>query len=209
MKVDSVFVESLNSTFSQNDDILTIELPRSYSFGENIQTIVYYEGSPQATGFGSFTFSKYQSKPLVWSLSEPYGARTWWPCKDSPEDKADSAHIKITVPKGMSVASNGLLVNEEHSEITSTFFWKEKYPIATYLISIAAYDYFRYSDTYTTLAGESMPIDFFVFPNHYEDETFRTNYAKTKTMISAFADYFGEYPFVDEKYGHAEYRSVW
>ena len=35
--------------------------------------------------------------PAIWTLSEPYGAKDWWPVKDTPADKADSADFWITV----------------------------------------------------------------------------------------------------------------
>ena len=66
----------------------------SYDFTINI----FYHGHPVATGFGSFNFDEYQGVNHIWTLSEPYGARDWWPCKDDPSDKADSIDIYITVP---------------------------------------------------------------------------------------------------------------
>jgi hypothetical protein len=85
-----------------------------------------------------------------------------------------------------------------------TFHWKTNYPTATYLVSLAIYPYFLYSDWYTPLAGgDPMEVQFFVYPDHYP--TVQENYALTVPMIGAFALAFGEYPFVDEKYGHAEF----
>ena len=141
---------------------------------------------------------------MIWSLSEPYAARTWWPCKDLPRDKADSADIVITVPNNLIVASNGTLREEtEISGDRKRFWWHEKYPIATYLISIAIYPYRVYYDEYTSLTGETMPLNFYVFPENYDRNY--SDYAQTKTMIHAFATLYGEYPFVEEKYGHAEF----
>jgi len=205
MQVDSVYISTVKVNYSHLEDIIDITLDKFYQAGETLTIYVYYQGNPKATGFGSFEFAIRNSKPIFWSLSEPYGARDWWPCKDIPEDKADSADVIITVPKGMSVASNGILFSETSNGSHTTFHWKEKYPIVTYLISVAAYDYMRYSDYYYTLSGDTMPIDFFVFEEHYQNSDFRYNYSRTKDMISAFAGYFGEYPFVDEKYGHAEF----
>ena len=74
--------------------------------GELLDVRVTYTGSPVA---GSFGFQIVNGRQLIWSLSEPYGARTWWPCKDIPEDKADSVTIRYTVPTGLTTASNGTL----------------------------------------------------------------------------------------------------
>jgi len=46
-----------------------------------------------------------------------------------------------------------------------------------------------------------MKLHFYVFPDHYN--FVKSSYAMTKDMIHAFASLYGEYPFVEEKYGHA------
>jgi aminopeptidase N len=50
-----------------------------------------------------------------------------------------------------------------------------------------------------------MRLEYYVFPDNYD--AVQTNYGLTKDMIGAFAQRFGEYPFINEKYGHAEF--VW
>ncbi len=205
MTVDSVISGGGALTYTHQNHILDITLDQNYATDQQVWLKVYYHGDPSQTGSDAFVFSSYAGKPHFWTLSEPYGAREWWPCKDVPEDKADSADIYVTVPEGMIVASNGLLVSEQTAEGKTTFHWKERYPIVTYLISLAGYEYIRYSDTYQTLDDGAMPIEFFVYPDHYQNSEFQYNYGLTKDMITAFAGYFGEYPFVQEKYGHAEF----
>ena len=90
MTVDSVRVAGGTVSFAQFINTFSINLDRSYGEGEVVTLDVYYEGVPVATGFGSFEFGSHAGMPWVWSLSEPYGARDWWPCKDAPLDKADS-----------------------------------------------------------------------------------------------------------------------
>ena len=72
----------------------------------------FYHGSPPSTGFGSFNFDEHLGIDHIWTLSEPYGARDWWPCKDDPSDKADSLDIVIIVPDNQTAVSNGVLVEE-------------------------------------------------------------------------------------------------
>ena len=96
MRVDSVLVDGRISPFSQNRSSFDITLARPYSFAEILSIDVFYEGVPIATGLGSFFFDSHAGVPWVYSLSEPYGAKDWWPCKDDPSDKADSADIIIT-----------------------------------------------------------------------------------------------------------------
>lgn len=189
------------TTYSHASGILTIDLDKTYLYGETFTVSATYSGTPVG---GSFEFDSRSGKPMVWSLSEPFGARTWWPCKDIPSDKADSVDVKFTVPEGMIVASNGTLVSAVTAAGKTTYWWHESYPITTYLVSVAAYEYTTYSDYYVYAPSDSMEIQFYVFPDHYS--SVQTNYAKTKDMIAVFASLFGEYPFINEKYGHAEFQ---
>jgi len=80
--------------------------------------------------------------PIVSTLSEPYYARGWFPCKDIPSDKADSADISLTVPDTLVAISNGLLKSIlDNNNGTKTYIWQERYPITTYLISLAVTNY--------------------------------------------------------------------
>ena len=185
------------------EDLLSITLGRTYTQGESFSFAVYYAGTPDPA-YGAFGFDSHNEDPMIWSLSEPFGSRSWWPCKDVPSDKADSVDVRITVPEDLVVASNGTLVSETDNGTTKTYHWRERYPIATYLVSVAIHPYTVYSDWYHYSPTDSMEVKFFVFPDHYA--AVQPTYAMTVDMITVFADLFGEYPFLNEKYGHAEFN---
>lgn len=172
--------------------------------GYDFDIDIDFHGSPPECGFGSFVFDQHDNQNHVWTLSEPYGARCWWPCKDDPSDKADSIYIAITVPGHQIVASNGLL----HSIDTlghgkKRYQWRELYPIPTYLVSIAIYPYTVWYDQFVSANGDTMPIDFYVYPDNYDIS--RPNFLLVKDMLDVFSEKFGEYPFLREKYGHANF----
>ncbi len=158
---------------------------------------------PSQSGFGAFGFDTYSGQPMIWSLSEPFGARNWWPCKDIPADKADSADIKVTVPSNLIVASNGNLRAETVNGSQKTFWWHESYPITTYLVSVAIHPYQIYSDYYRYGDNDSMEVRFYVYPDQYTVS--QQPYRKVVRMIEIFAELYGEYPFIREKYGHAQF----
>ena len=77
---------------------LIITLPSPLSQGQEGSVTIYYGGVPNSTGLGSFEFGDDKTGGLtIYTLSEPYGASDWWPCKDTPADKADSSDVWITV----------------------------------------------------------------------------------------------------------------
>jgi len=73
---------------------------------------IFYKGVPPNNGFGSFETTTHAGTPVLWTLSEPYGSRDWWPCKNGLDDKADSIDILVTTPSQYKAASNGMLQNE-------------------------------------------------------------------------------------------------
>jgi aminopeptidase N len=194
--------DAINLPFTHSNDILTVNLGRTYVTGESFTFTVYYLGGPDPS-YGAFGFDSYNGEPMIWSLSEPFGARSWWPCKDVPSDKADSVDIHITVPSGLIVASNGTLRRVDNGKAEDAYWWHEGYPIATYLVSVAIHPYTVFSHWYRYSPSDSMEVRYYVFPDHYSDV--QETYAKTVPMIELYSNLFGQYPFLEEKYGHAEF----
>jgi len=203
MTTAAVRVAGEPAGFTHASHLVTVDLDRTYQPGEFVRLAVDYHGDP-SDGGNAFGWSYAQSQKLVWSLSEPYGARSWWPCKDFNIDKADSVDLRVTVPEPYVVASNGTLMSEETVAGRTTFHWRSRYPIATYLVSVTAYPYARFVDTYTALDGTTMPIENYVVPAYEQDA--RAGYGQVPDMITAFREGFGEYPFLQEKYGHAHFN---
>jgi aminopeptidase N len=203
MTVDAVKMQNVTVSFQHQNDIIQIILDKTYQTGELFSVSITYHGRPQQSGFGAFGFDTHDGQPMIWSLSEPFGARNWWPCKDFPSDKADSADIRVTVPNNLMVASNGILRSEREQSGLKTYWWHESYPIVTYLVSVAIHPYFVYSDYYHYSATDSMEVRFFVYTDQFN--IIHSAYAKTVHMIEIFSQVFGEYPFIREKYGHAQF----
>lgn len=198
MTVQAVTIAGNPVSFTRPANMVTISLNRKYTKGEVVSASIVYGGTPS----DNFWFTMWNGQWLTSSLSEPYGARNWWPCKDYPSDKADSADIRVRVPSNMVVASNGTLRAVLDSGTTKTYCWEERYPIASYLISVAIHPYTTSSDYYRYSPADSMEVKYYVLPGH-EAQAAPYN-AKTVNMIRIFSEMFGEYPFVKEKYGHAE-----
>jgi aminopeptidase N len=204
MTVDTILCNSNATIFSHQNQLITVQLNTVYSKDQLINVKVCYHGRPAFSGFGAFQFGTYGGRPMIWTLSEPFCARNWWPCKDIPADKADSVDMRVTVPADLIVASNGLLRQVDEKDNLKTYWWHEGYPITTYLVSLAIHPYTFFSDWYVSPNNDSMEVEFYVFPDHYN--FVRNNYAKTVPMIETFSALFGEYPFIAEKYGHAEFQ---
>jgi len=201
---DAVTSGGAATTASHVGELLTVNLDRAYANGETVDVTITYHGNPTLSGY--FGFNIVNSRQLIWSLSEAYGARTWWPCKDAPEDKADSVSVHFTCPVACTTVSNGTLISRvvNGGGTTATTSWSERYPIATYLVSVAAYPYTVTDDWYRYTPTDSMLIRFHNYPESASG--YAASQAKVKDMLAAFAVRVGEYPFVLEKYGHAQFQ---
>ena len=207
MTVDSILHNNIPLLYEHENDMLKIPISDITLDDENLFSLtIFYQGTPDHCGAGGFKFDEHQNIGHVWTLSEAYCARSWWPCKDDPSDKADSVNIIISVPlePAYIVASNGLLSSTTINNNKKTYFWKERYPITTYLVSLAIYPYTKWVDQYVSpISSDTMLIEHYVFPDRYEASY--PNYSLTKDMLSFFSELFGEYPFISEKYGHADF----
>jgi aminopeptidase N len=201
MTVSSVTSGGVPATFTHAADVLTINLDRAYATGELIEVVVNYSGDPQSGG--SFGWNSHNGQPMIWTLSEAFGARSWWPCKDWPEDKADSVQVRMVTPSGLIAVSNGTSRQMTDNGTNAIAVWFEKYPITTYLVSLAIHPYTVTTDYYHYSPTDSMEIKFYDYPDHAVSN-WDVN-QKVSTMLGTFAGIFGEYPFVDEKYGEAEF----
>jgi aminopeptidase N len=204
MLVDSATVSGSRATVIRYPAAVEIRLDRPYRRGEVAAATLYYRGTPPVTGLGSFVFASAYGSPWAWSLSQPYGARDWWPCKDHPSDKADSADIQVTCPTGMRVGSNGRLVSiTNNGNGTSTTLWSERYPITTYLISVTLSGFSAFTNWWHYSPTDSLPVVNYVLPEHLNAAL--AALPRTVDMLGVFSEAFGLYPFIREKYGHCEF----
>jgi len=204
MNVDSVVMYGQSVSFSHSADIVTVNLDGVYNYGDDFSFTIFYNGHPVEGGFQAFAFETHNFTDIATTLSEPYFARTWWPCKDYPDDKADSADIIITHPDNFVCSSNGNLVSVvDNGDGTKTTQWHESYPITTYLISICVTDYQTFKNWYFPTEGDSMPVEYWVYPENWSAAN--SSYPITVDMIEVCADRFVPYPFIDEKYGMSQF----
>ncbi|HEX7585976.1 MAG TPA: M1 family aminopeptidase, partial [Prolixibacteraceae bacterium] len=201
--VDSVKCNQVMTTFTHSGNKINITLLMPMQKGSISSSEIFYHGAPPQTGFGSFTVSKHNNIPVIWTLSEPYGARDWWPCKQSLADKIDSLDVFITCPSQYRAASNGKLISDIVSGEKRTAHWKHRFPIATYLVAIAVTNYETYSDFLDLLDGKKIEVLNYIYPEYLA--TAKTKSAEILSVLQFYNSKFITYPFASEKYGHAQF----
>ena len=185
------------------DGTLEITLTNQLSVGQLDSVRVFYQGAPVSSGFGSFEQSMHSGQPSLWTFSQPYSARDWWPCKQSLDDKIDSVEFYITVPDTFSVAANGRLLEVFSGVGMDAYHWKMKSPVAYYLIAFAVTNYTKYTVPITTNTGQNINVENYVYPENLT--SWMASDEHLTGVMKFFCDRFGDYPF--DQYGHAEYGS--
>jgi aminopeptidase N len=196
-------------SFTQNtNDELVITLPITQNTDVLDSLTINYSGNPVSSGFGSFEQNQHNGDPIIWTLSEPYGAKGWWPCKQDLNDKADSLDVFITTPrfnplnKEYIAVSNGLEQSQVVNGSNKTTHFKHGYPIPAYLIAIAVTNYSVYSHT---VANNGNPFEIVNYVYSENLTLAQSSTPITVDIMNLFTELFEEYPFSNEKYGHAQF----
>jgi len=204
LNVDSIKQRNISLSFSHQNNVLQVNFSSSINAGVLDSISIYYKGIPPNTGFGSFVTTTHAGTPVLWTLSEPYGSRDWWPCINGLDDKADSIDVFITCPSAYKAASNGLFQSEQliNSGTKKITWWKHRYPIASYLVCFAVTNYSVFNSS-VQLGTVNLPMQTFCYP-----EDLSSFQAGTPFVLNALQLYHslaGPYPFIREKYGHVQF----
>jgi len=201
LTVSSVKSGVTNLAFVQNsNNELVITLPSAVTTGNFATVEINYSGQP-AQGEDAFSQSTHSGTPIIWTLSQPFGARDWWPCKQDLNDKIETIDIYITAPSQYVSVSNGAEISAITSGSNKTTHFKHQYPIPAYLVAIAVTNYQIFTQTAGT-APNTFPIINYIYPENYTSAV--NSLAQTLPIMDFFESTFETYPFSNEKYGHAQ-----
>jgi aminopeptidase N len=200
LNIDSVRYHGANINFQRDIlDALTIQFPSALSVNTKDSVTVFYQGVPPAAGFGSFYQGLHASTPVIWTLSEPYGSRDWWPCKSGLDDKADSIDVYLTYPYNYVGSTNGMMIDQQSSGGYITSHFTHHHPIASYLVGIAVTNYVVNYDT-VQANGKVYPYISYAYP---ERNDLFPGEVWTKECIRMYSELIGDFPF--EKYGQTQW----
>jgi aminopeptidase N len=118
-------------------------------------------------------------------VNEPQGSPGWYPVNDNPRDKA-TYDFRVTVPEGLTVMANGVLVSETHRGGTATWVWRESDPMAPYLATTTLG---KFDLTKSTTSG--IPTYVAVDPQLAKGQVL----SKLGEAVNLYSSLYGPYPF--------------
>ena len=181
---------------------LFIHLPDVLKKGEKGELHISFSGTPGTSS--GYIREIVEGEPVIYTFSEPFAASEWWVCKDGLNDKAEELEISITHPSAYKAVGNGSLISiTDNQDGTATSHWKHAYPIPPYLIAFAVAKYEEYHLS-ADIDGSTIPVLNYIYPGNQAYAIPALN--RVPSYINYFNELFGTYPFIKEKYGHAEWK---
>ena len=201
LTVSQVTRSGIPLAFTHANNVLDIVLDQPRGTGQPFEIAVAYAGIPITTS-SAISWRKYASTgvgQIVWTLSEPEGARLWWPCKDRPDDKAHVVE-RWTVRPDWIATGNGRFVGAQTLPSgRKRWQWQSTRPLTTYLVSVAATNYATFGTSYALLGGGTLPINYYVYGEDLAEA--QVSFSETPNMLRYFEQTFGPYPFAEDQYG--------
>ncbi|MCX6319824.1 MAG: hypothetical protein NTW29_21275 [Bacteroidetes bacterium] len=190
--------------------ILQLTFPAAIATTGTVDSLtIFYKGTPPAVSGQALGYQRggTSTNNYVYTLSESYEDRDWWPCKHDMTDKIDSMDIIVSVPSAFWVAANGKMTDSSTSGTSRIFRFSHRYPIASYLVSLGVAKYNRYHRGTVNIGGTNVPVVYNLFPGKTTN-TYNTILAamdKSKLELVQFSNKYGDYPFKNEKHGYYEF----
>ena len=194
--------------FRHENGQIWAHLKRSRQPGERVAITVQYGGAPRVAPrppwVGGFSWSQTaDGQPWIATSNQSDGADLWWPCKDHPSDEPDSLALHITVPKSLTVASNGRLRRiSTGPDDTATYHWFVSTPINNYGVALNIAPYKTITGGYQSVSGMEIPVTYWVLPENYDKG--KILFKQILEHLAFYEKLLGPYPFRADKYGVAE-----
>jgi aminopeptidase N len=195
--------------YRRSESSLFVTLDETVPTGEEREVSVSYRGKPleavRAPWDGGFVWSKTPSgEPWVATAFQGEGCDIWWPCKDHPSDEPEGLDLFITVPEGLTVAANGVLVEVSAAPKNRRMFhWQTNVPTNLYGVALNIAPYIVLKGTYHSTNGTEVPLAFWAIQEH-ESKARELFDRELPSVIEFFERMVGPYPWGSEKLGIAE-----
>lgn len=183
LKVAKVLFDGKPARFKNGGGNLVVTAPKTLVEGAAHDVEVHYSVTNPEAGI------HFVEKPRqMWSQSQPEDARRWFPCHDTPGEKATS-EVRATVPAGFRAVSNGNLIDESKSSTNHTYHWKLDRPHSIYLITLAVG---RFAEVVEDWDG--IPVVYYCEKGREADA--RRGFGKTAAAMKLFSEKTGvRYPY--------------
>jgi aminopeptidase N len=185
--VSRVLVDGAPATHARSgEQELVITPSAGIREGRAFTVTVEYSGTPQVVTDPDGSIEGWvPTDDGAFVVGEPQGSPAWYPVNDNPRDKA-TFDFDVTVPQGLTVMANGVLVSNESSGGRTTWVWSETDPMAPYLATATLG---RFDLTISKVGN--IPSYVAIDPTLPKGNVFR----KLPDIVRFYESIYGPYPF--------------
>jgi aminopeptidase N len=185
-KVRAVRVDGERARFRHPRSELIVTPRQGIAQGEEFEIRVRYRGRPHKLEGPDGAEGWVRTKDGAFVAGQPLGSETWFPCNNSPLDKATFA-FRVTVPKRLKAIANGRLERQIKRPRRTTYVWRAHDAMAAYLATVTT-GRFRVSRSAISERPNLVAVD---------PKERRAGVRRTGDILELFEALFGPYPFDD------------
>jgi aminopeptidase N len=179
-------VDGRAATFARDGQELVVTPRTGIRDGTAFTVVVGYAGTPTVVTDPDFSIEGWvPTDDGAFVVGEPQGSPAWYPANDNPRDKA-TYDFSVSVPAGLTVMANGVLVSHDTTGGRTTWVWRETDPMAPYLATATLGNF----DLTISTAG-GVPSYVAVDPQLSTGNVLR----KLPDIVAFYRSIYGPYPF--------------
>jgi aminopeptidase N len=131
--ITQLLVNGAAASYSRDGQELIVTPTAGLVQGKTFTVTVGYTGTPSVVTDPDNSIEGWvPTDDGAFVVNEPQGSPAWYPVNDNPRDKATYDFL-VSVPAGLTVMANGVLVSQSTSGGKTTWVWRETDPMAPYL----------------------------------------------------------------------------
>ncbi len=184
--ITQLLVNGKDASYSRDGQELVITPKTGIRSGSTFTVTVGYAGTPPVVTDPDQSIEGWvPTTDGAFVVGEPQGSPGWYAVNDSPHDKA-TFDFAVTVPAGLTVMANGVLVSQNTTGGKTTWVWRESDPMAPYLTTATLGKF----DLTVSSVG-AIPSYVAVDPTLSNGNVLR----KLPAIVDFYASKYGPYPF--------------
>jgi aminopeptidase N len=184
--ISQLLVNGQSASFARDgQELIITPRPPGIRAGTSFTVTVAYAGTPAIVTDPDQSIEGWiPTDDGAFVVGEPQGSPAWYPANDNPRDKA-TYDFAVTVPAGLKVMANGVLISNVTQNGRTTWVWRETDPMAPYLATATLG---RFDLTESTVSG--IPSYVAVDPQLSKGQVL----SKLPAIVAFYSSIYGPYP---------------
>ena len=185
--ISRLLVNGQSAAFTRSGQELIVTPRKTLGARKTFKVTVDYAGTPTVVVDPDDSIEGWiPTADGAFVAGQPQGSPGWYPANDNPRDKA-TYDFRVSVPAGLTVMANGVLVSSTTSGGRTTWVWRENDPMAPYLATatVGVFDLTQYT------LPSGIPAYVAVDPHLGSSSVLD----KLPEIVEFYASIYGPYPF--------------